>query len=106
MATSVCRACGLRSQQPWPGAGTSLTTRTSRSARAAFFQAVANNAFRILLAGFRANSIQRINTLRFTALRAHGAIRPDDAFHHLESRCLVMEVHGIENRHDTNPSRF
>ena len=70
------------------------------TAVAALFQTVANDAFRVLLARFAAHAFKRIDPLFAAAVRAYRTIRPHDAFDHLESGFLIVEVRLVENRHD------
>ena len=66
----------------------------------ALFQAVADNAVRVLLAGLGADTGQIVHaTADNTAMRASNPIDPHDAFQIRESLGFVMEMRGRKNRH-------
>jgi hypothetical protein len=70
------------------------------AALTALFQAVANNAFRVLQAGLGAHAREIIDPAsNRSTVRADNAISPKDAFQKLESLGFIVEVRGRENRH-------
>jgi hypothetical protein len=72
---------------------------------AALFQAEALDALGVLLAGLRADALQRIDAIQRPALGADRTIRPDDAFQLREGRFFVAEMVGVQDGM-TNSSLF
>ena len=76
------------------------------AAGSALFQAVALNAFRVLLRRLGADALKVIDLSNHATVRARRLAIPDDAFDELESCGFVVEVGLGQNRHVESPQEF
>ena len=73
------------------------------AAMAALLEAVALDAFRVLLAGLGADALQGVDAIHAAAMRADRTIRPEDGLQLGEGRFFVMKMLCVQYRHGLSP---